>query len=159
MQWRQIRGRQAHARIGGEVVALPPLWTSSSGYQVAVVDVRSQGQGWALWRRRRGGAGWVRCVPTMRLDDAEARDVAELDQLRRRTLRGLPFRLLVAAVRLGRPALARIPLEQLGAALDRHLAPDHARRVALVARYLHAITEPPRQVRATKPSRNEAANG
>lgn len=142
--WRPIHPTRETAMVGGRVVALSAVWTNGT-YQVALVDVREPERGWAVWRRSRTGA-WRRCALALHLTAEEAREVAELDQLRRRTLEGLPLRLLVAGLRLGRPAIGRLPLAALGHALDGLLPLDRARRVALITRYLHAMTcEVPRE--------------
>lgn len=137
MTWTMLSPSRPTAEVAGRLVTLSPVWRAGS-YQVAIANVLDPELGWAVWRLTLTGT-WSRLVPSLRLPSAsDAKEVAVLDEVRRRLVAGLPLRLAAAAVRA---SAGRVPVPgAVGRWLERHLAPTTASELALALRYLHALT-------------------
>lgn len=131
--WQEIKSEAREPRRRRRDAARPSsVYVAREGYNIAVVDARDHGKGWALWRRR--GAGFERLVPALYLDTPEeAKLVAELEHRRRRLFPRLGVALVARVAALFQRPHARL----VEAARVHH--PEEAARAELLGRYLEAL--------------------
>ncbi|MCA9634972.1 MAG: hypothetical protein KC420_02950 [Myxococcales bacterium] len=134
MKWQEIKPKTTRRRAG----RLKPsgVWSSTTGYQVARVDLKVPGSGWAVWAMT--PTGWRRLFADVHLNDAaDAMSIAALEYRRRMVIAVLP-RPALRLAELVRRAVARMPVDR---AVDAMIAarPDGARTSRLLGEYLKAV--------------------